>query len=411
MAQSPTPHEQLFLELVNLARAAPRDEAARLGIDLNTGLPAGWIDATPKQPLAFDLTLVLAARLHSEWMLQANVFSHVGAGGSSPGDRMAAAGYRFEAPYTWAENLAWSGETGRPDPLVHILWQHEALIHSPSHRVNLFDPGLREIGIGVIEGMFSTGATDFNAVMSTQVFAATARGPVLTGVVIDDRNGNGRYDIGEGLGGVTVTATGAAGTFATTTWASGGYTLALPPGQYDITFSGTGIQRSALITIGDENVKLDADFSTGAAALPDPVGTVYRFFNTQTGTHFYTADPIERDMITALMPSLSFEGSAFKAPGGVEVYRFFNTETGTHLYTMDTLERDMIRETMPMFRFEGVSFAAAAAEAPGLWPLHRFFNAETGAHFYTACAEEREKVEQTLPSFSHEGVAFWVALG
>ena len=49
---SMTAADQYILELVNRARLDPAGEAARLGIDLNEGLAAGTISATPKDPYA-----------------------------------------------------------------------------------------------------------------------------------------------------------------------------------------------------------------------------------------------------------------------------------------------------------------------------------------------------------------------
>jgi hypothetical protein len=46
-AVAPTDYEQYMLELLNRARANPAAEAARHGIDLNEGLPAGTISTTP----------------------------------------------------------------------------------------------------------------------------------------------------------------------------------------------------------------------------------------------------------------------------------------------------------------------------------------------------------------------------
>ena len=57
----PSNLEQYMLELMNRARANPSAEAARYGIDLNEGLPAGTISAAPKlrakpsSPLAQNL--------------------------------------------------------------------------------------------------------------------------------------------------------------------------------------------------------------------------------------------------------------------------------------------------------------------------------------------------------------------
>ena len=99
-------------------------------------------------------------------------------------------------------------------------------------------------------------------------------------MVIDDADLDDFYDIGEGLGEVSITATGAAGTFQTTSFASGGYALELPAGSYDVTFSGGALGGDVVgsATLGSENVKFDAiaqdavtdDFS----ADPDTTGTV-----------------------------------------------------------------------------------------------------------------------------------------
>ena len=410
MPNEPTVFEQYFLELVNRARANPLAEAGRYGDDLNAGLAPGTLTAAPKQPLAFDLNLIKAARLHSDWMLQTDVFSHTGIGGSTAGERMEMAGYAFDQPYVWAENIVWQGSTGAIDLLASVIAEHEALFQSPGHRINLLNPVLEQAGIGLSEGIFSAQGTAFNALMGTQNFTATARGPYLTGVVMDDHNSNGFYDIGEGIGNVSILATGQAGSFATTSWGAGGYTLELPVGVYDVTFSKADIQQSAVVSIGADNVKFDADFSTGTVLPPDAPGTVYRFYNPDTGAHFYTADVVEREIVRASMPDFQYEGAAFQAQGDTEVYRFYNPQTGAHFYTMSIEERDQVIETLPVFQFEGVSYMASQTQAPDLVPLHRFYNAQTGAHFYTANGDEQEYVAENVPVFAYEGVSYWVGI-
>jgi serralysin len=115
MAQ-PSAFEQYFLELVNRARANPGAEAARLGIDLNQGLGNGTIANTAKQPLAMNDLLNTSAQAHSDWMLATDTFSHTGANGSSPGDRMKAAGYGFTGSWAWGENISirWAAASRNP---------------------------------------------------------------------------------------------------------------------------------------------------------------------------------------------------------------------------------------------------------------------------------------------------------
>ena len=83
----------------------------------------------------------------------------------------------------------------------------------------------------------------------------------------------------------------------------------------------------------------------GAVAAADPNATaVYRFFDTVYGTHFFTASASERDTIEATRPDLTFEPNstfyehATQQSGDVAVYRFFDTQYGTHFYTGDASE-------------------------------------------------------------------------
>ena len=76
------------------------------------------------------------------------------------------------------------------------------------------------------------------------------------------------YDIGEGLGGVTINASGVTGNFTTTSWASGGYQLTAPPGSYTVTFSGGALTSNIVqsVTLGTSNVKVDAIKNAAVAA-------------------------------------------------------------------------------------------------------------------------------------------------
>ena len=64
--------------------------------------------------------------------------------------------------------------------------------------------------------------------------------PLITGVVYYDLNGNGFYDLGEGIGGVTVDVPGS--TFYAVTADSGGYAVpASTNGNYSVSFTGSGL--------------------------------------------------------------------------------------------------------------------------------------------------------------------------
>ncbi|MEO3386167.1 DUF4214 domain-containing protein [Mesorhizobium sp. CAU 1741] len=278
MSINPTVYEQLMLEMINWARANPTAQANALGIDLNASLAPGTISGTAKQPLAFNATLIDAARVHSQWMLDADVFSHTGQGGSSPGDRMGAAGYDFSGGWGYGENIAWGGSTGAIDMQQQTIGRHEGLFVSSGHRVNLMNDDFVEVGVGILQGAFTSGGAAYNAAMVTQNFAYSGNKTFLTGVILDDQDGDRFYDIGEGVGAVTIEATGQSGTYSTTSWAAGGYNLEVPAGNYAVTFTYAGKQVTSNVTVGQDNVKLDATLGemgagTGGGAVDDTYNT------------------------------------------------------------------------------------------------------------------------------------------
>jgi hypothetical protein len=77
--------------------------------------------------------------------------------------------------------------------------------------------------------------------------------PLLTGVVYRDANGNGKYDAGEGLPGVSISA-GTLG--ATTAWDTGGYTLPV------------NVKRAATITVVASGGGLAAPISETVTVRP-----------------------------------------------------------------------------------------------------------------------------------------------
>lgn len=298
----PSNHDQYLLELVNRGRADPSAEAARYGVALNEGLPAGTISSAAKQPLAFHPNLNGAAAGHSQWMLDTDTFGHTGAGGTNPGARMANAGYAPPSTFGWAENLAWSGTRPAVPPLtvttaeLHRLLFVDSGIAGRGHRIDLMLPDIKEVGISVLTGDF----LGYNAVMITEDFAHRTGDSLLTGVAYDDQlvSDNNFYTPGEGLGGVTVTATrhSDSAVFTTTTWASGGYSLRLPGGTYRVTASGgsLGGVDTRDVTVGSSNVKLDFTTDTVNPNLPPsfaagPNQTVQEGAGLQTVPNWATA--------------------------------------------------------------------------------------------------------------------------
>ncbi|HET6222236.1 MAG TPA: CAP domain-containing protein [Dongiaceae bacterium] len=249
-------YEQYMLELINRARLDPQAEADRLGVGLNDGLSAGQISAASKQPLAANELLNDAAERHSQWMLDTGTFSHTGAGGSDPDDRMRSSGYVFSGKWDWGENISWRGNSAPLNLKAAVDSQQSGLFTSSSHRINMLGSNFAEIGLGIKTGVFNGN----NAAMTTQDYAKSGTAQFLTGVAYKDNDGDHFYTPGEGLGGVRVDARPVGGSSVPTSTApAGGYQTKITAGTYDVTLSGGGIASTLglRVTVGSVNVKLD----------------------------------------------------------------------------------------------------------------------------------------------------------
>jgi uncharacterized protein YkwD len=98
-------------------------------------------------PLEFNLELRESATVHSRSMVRSGSFSHYGPGTMT--SRIASAGYLARAgSFRLAENIGagQGSEYGSPREIVR-MW-----MHSPEHRRNILDRGLRDFGVGVARG-------------------------------------------------------------------------------------------------------------------------------------------------------------------------------------------------------------------------------------------------------------------
>ena len=153
------------------------------------------------------------------------------------------------------------------------------------------------------------------------------------------------------------------------------------------------------------NVSSDAIIQYTQSSNITNGSTVYRFFNTSNRVHFYTASEIERDVIQNNLPHYVYEGASYVgAPhdediltGAKPVYRFFNTNTGGHFYTIAEAERDAIIENLPNYNFEGVAYYGYESPQENTQALYRFYNSVIDAHFYTPNAAEKDFIVANLP--------------
>ncbi len=95
--------------------------------------------------LKANTALTKAAQDHAEDMLKNNYFDHNSQDGTSPFDRMTAAGYKWSGA---AENIA----AGQPTPQAVVT----SWMNSPGHRANILNCGLKDLGVGYAAGSGAT---------------------------------------------------------------------------------------------------------------------------------------------------------------------------------------------------------------------------------------------------------------
>jgi hypothetical protein len=287
----PTNEEQYYLELINRARANPTAEGIRLATTTDPDVRGAYtsfgvnlilmqtqfalIPAEP--PYSMNATLLNAARAHSQNMLQNNYQGHTGPDGvlttRLAGYTSGANGWSIgENVYAYCKSV-WYGHAG-----FEVDWGGTVLTGGmqspPGHRQNIHNQDFREVGVGVVLGS-NGGIGGVGPQLVTQDFG-TKGGllPFVTGVVYRDSNGNGFYDPGEGVGGVTVTIANV-NSYAVTA-ASGGYSVPVPgSGNYNVTFSGGSVptnQQSVSVSNG-QNVKADYIVTGSITPTPTPTST------------------------------------------------------------------------------------------------------------------------------------------
>ncbi|MBL1209034.1 MAG: hypothetical protein FWJ34_04710 [Geminocystis sp. GBBB08] len=450
-----------MLELINRARENPQAEADRLinGL-LNEGVTLqNAITNIAKQPLTFNLYLNQSAENHSQWMLDNDIFSHTGINNSTSKQRMETAGYEFITPWASGENIAWKGTTRNLDFIQFTIDNYDNLfidLNYPNrgHRVAILKDDFQEIGIASLEGIFTSNSINYNAVMTTQHFAYSGNnGAFLTGVIYNDSVINDDfYTIGEGIGNINIIAENVDSKqkYQTQNWSTGGYSLKLSSGTYNVSFIGNLDQDpqddiiSKLITINDQNIKLDiatddpsyavsnnnssSDNPTDNVTIPvnnssDNVTInetdsllnepIYRFQNqNQLGTYLYTAEK-EKTNIESNFFNFKLEGLAFFVgisthDNLITIYRFHNNNIpGTYLYAGET-EANNIRQNFTNFRDEGLAFYVYPAQSNQGDSIYRFQNINLPGTYLFVGETEKNNILTNYSNFILEGVAFKV---
>jgi hypothetical protein len=347
----PTAEEQLYLELINRARANPPAEGQRLKntsdpqireaytywkVDTNL-MATQFALVPPTPPLSFNSKLIASARAHSQDMLTHAFQNHTGSDGSSPDSRMKAQGYNLIA---WSENIfAYSKSVPYGHAGFEVDWGSGGLggmLVPPVHRNNIHHILFREIGVGNIHGING----QFGPEVVTQDFGTSLENtPFITGVAYRDSNNNGFYDIGEGLAGVTVSVTGSS--YYAVTASAGGYSVPVPAnGSYTVTFSANGLptQSQTVLVTSLGNVKVDykpAGTTGGAMKVqlsrPIKISRTQSYFDvTVTGA---TPSSIDVQSASIVRGTWASDASASVQNTGTGKYRVtINTSSGNKFF-------------------------------------------------------------------------------
>ncbi len=268
----PTPEEQLMLEMINRARANPTEEGIRLmdtpdaavqmaynyfGIN-KAATKAAFTTYPARAPLAFHPDLIRASRAHTADMDANNFQGHNSSNGDDMTKRYQKVGYTSQGMY--GENVAaysesiWHGHCG-----LNVDWGEENQ-QQLGHRENIMNfksYQYTEIGIGILFNGKGLMQGHVGPYVITQNFGMRSV-RYIVGVVYNDRNANGFYDIGEGLEGVEVKPS--RGSNYAVTSASGGYAIPFSGnGSVTITASGGGLANAMTKTVdfSGDNVKVD----------------------------------------------------------------------------------------------------------------------------------------------------------
>jgi hypothetical protein len=289
----PTAEEQLNLEYINRARANPAAEGERLAATTDPDVVRAygqWVVnlalmrtqlalIAPQPPLSMNSSLLNMARAQSQNMFNHGYQGHgdFHQGPSTTGTRFNSSGYSNGA-YSWSygENVfSYSYSVFYGHAGFEVDWGAGigGMQVPPGHRNNIHG-NFSEVGVGIVNGTRQVGGRPpVGPQLVTQEFARRDDDAFITGVIYDDRNNNGFYDVGEGIGGVRVDVPGA-DHYAIST-ASGGYSVPVDlDGDYTAHFSGGGVpaaQRSATIT---NRRSAKVDLVTAVAANTTNLGNI-----------------------------------------------------------------------------------------------------------------------------------------
>ncbi len=260
--------------LMNRARANPTAEGEWLASETNQDVAYGrtyfqvdlgilrseFAEIEAKPPAVFDIRLYNAALAHSLDLIARDAQDH-----DNQFERIEDAGFHYTRArgnvFSYARNglnahaafnIDWGGDddgTGMQNPRGHRL------------AIMAVDGDYTNVGLAAVPEKDAT--TQVGPVVVTGNYCKADAGSTdhfnifLVGTVWQDTNGNGRYDPGEGIGGISVTPD--QGTYFAITGPAGGYGFPIDAGSYTVTFRGSALVDDVVrqVSVGAGSVLLD----------------------------------------------------------------------------------------------------------------------------------------------------------
>ncbi|HBJ36060.1 MAG TPA: hypothetical protein DDZ51_15200 [Planctomycetaceae bacterium] len=253
--------EQYFVYRLNYAR----DNPVRFQNEQSLQVDLGYVQAKP--PLAIVESLFDAAEAKVNDMIARNYFAHMSPSGINANQLARMNGYALPEIITVnGVNYTFPNSGNSVESLAGGMSTADAalngLINSVGHRNHLLgitavNQVYNEVGLGYA---FSA-ATTFRHYWA--VFAATRDASVryATGVVYADANNNSRFDLNEGLGGVTVEIPALG--LQTVSNAGGGWAIPVPDGEYEVHARGGSFSGVSKVPVRISGRSEAVDFRSG----------------------------------------------------------------------------------------------------------------------------------------------------
>lgn len=212
--------------------------------------------AVPLPPLGSNAALAAAAAAHVADMATNGFFSHTGSDGALPADRAAREAYAGSEVVERLSRFSPATAVDIRDVVAYFFRRMliaELNAGDGAERV-IMNPDITDVGIAFATGSDRTDDGGLRNLFLAAVVGGAGRtgsGAVLTGVVFDDRDGDGWYSPYEGLAGVTVDVDGYDAIFGNSVIAEtvsnvfGAFALNLDPALIRVTAAKPGFETVA----------------------------------------------------------------------------------------------------------------------------------------------------------------------